>query len=137
MSVLKKFGEIALLLTFMIFCMNGLMVFFAPTYIPEPNIPLNEMIADYNNMFVDSDTNESYVLQATSLSTRPIDLAYAQNTISTLAIGFPLKIIALFSEYELGGIGIFLGGILLIIQIIGILYFILAAIGTPLGGSVP
>jgi len=137
MSVLAKFGQIAILFTFMIFCMNGLMVLFAPTYIPEPNIPLNEMIADYNNMFVDSDTNESYVLQATSLSTRPIDLAYAQNTISTLAIGFPLKIIALFSEYELGGIGIFLGGILLIIQIIGILYFILAAIGTPLGGSVP
>jgi len=137
MSVLKKFGEIALLFTFMIFCINGLMVLFAPAFIPDSSIPVGDMVGDYNSMFVDADTNESYVLQAAALSTRPIDLEYAQNTIATLAVGFPLKIIALLSDYGLGGIGVFFGTILLIIQIIGIVYFVLAAIGTPLGGSVP
>ena len=137
MSVLAKIGEMALLLTFIIFCINGLMVLFAPAFIPEPTIPLNEMLGDYNSMFVDANTNESYVLQATSLGTRPIDIEYVQDTIATLGVGFPLKLIAIFSEYNLGGIGLFIGGILITIQLIGILYFVLAVIGTPLGGSVP
>jgi len=138
MSVLKKFGEMAILLTFIIFCINGMLLFFGGVFIPEPEIPLVTLTSDLNTTFNPSyDSNGTYVLQAATLGTRPVDIGYVTNAVLTLSIGFPLKLIAILTPYELGYIGIFIGLILGIIQVIGIIYLGLALIGTPLGGSIP
>ena len=138
MSVLKKFGEMALLLTFIIFCINGMLYFFGEAFIPEAEIPIGTLTSDLNTTFDTSyDTNGSYVLQAATLGTRPVDLGYATNAVLTLSLGFPLKLIAILTPYGLWDIGIFIGLIFGIIQLVGIVYLGLALIGTPLGGSIP
>ena len=138
MSVLKKFGEMAILLTFIIFCMNGMLYFFGEAFIPEPAIPIDTLKTDFNNSFDPSyDENGSYVLQATTLGTRPVDIGYVTNAVLTLSVGFPLKLIAILTPYGLWDIGIFIGLIFGIIQLVGIVYLGLALIGTPLGGSIP
>jgi len=137
MSVLKKFFEMALLLTFITFCINGTLFFFGEAFVPEPTIPIATLTGDINSIFVDGDTNGSYILQASTLGTAPTNFSYVGNAVATLTAGFPLKIIAILSEYGLGHIGLFIAGIFGIIQIIGLIYLALAAIGTPLGGSVP
>ena len=138
MSVLKKFGEMAILLTFIIFCMNGMLYFFGEAFIPEPAIPIDTLKTDFNNSFDPSyDENGSYVLQATTITTRPVDIGYVTNAVVTLSIGFPATLGAILTPYGLGHIGDFIGLILEVIQVIGIIYLGLALIGTPLGGSIP
>ena len=138
MSVLKKFGEMAILLTVIIFCINGMLFYFGETFISAPEIPLVTIASDLNTTFDTSyDTNGSYVLQAATLGTRPIDIGYVTNAVLTLSIGFPLKLIAILTPYGLENIGVFIGLIFGIIQLIGIIYLGLALIGTPLGGSIP
>jgi len=138
MSVLKKFGEMAILLTFIIFCINGMLFFFGDAFITEPEIPLGTLTSDINTTFDPSyDDNGTYILQAATLGTRPVDIGYVTNAVLTLSVGFPLKLIAILVPYGLENIGIFIGLILGIIQVIGIIYLGLALIGTPLGGSIP
>ena len=137
MSVLKKFFEMAVLLTFILFCINGMLFLFGDTFVPGAEIPLATLTGD-TNTFSDTDTNSSYILQASSIGTRPIDFEYLGNAIATLAFGFEIKLTAILGGYEgLGGIALFISSILVVIRVVGIIYLILAAIGTPLGGSVP
>ena len=136
MSVLAKFFEMALLLTFVLFSINGLIFLFGDTFIPDSDIPIATLTGD-QNVFVRSDGNTSFLLQASTIGTRPIDFEYIGNAVITLAIGFEIKLTAIFTEYGLGNIALFISSILVVIRVIGIIYLILAAIGTPLGGSVP
>ena len=73
MSVLKKFFEIAILLTFMLFCINLTILYFGNTFIPESSVPLVENLAGDTNTMVVEDENGSYVLQAASLGTAPTE----------------------------------------------------------------
>jgi len=138
MSVLKKFFEMAVLLTFVLFCINGMIFLFGDTYIPDAGVPLATLTGD-QNVFIDSDENSSYILQASILGTRPIDFAYIGNAVQLLAVGFEIKLVATLGSYEgLGNIPLFISSILIVIRILGIIYLILAAIGTPpgVGGTV-
>ena len=136
MSVLARFFELALVFTFMLFCVNGILLYFGDVMVPNPSGPVEDLTGD-QNVFVDSNETGSYILQAATLGTAPTDVAYVGNAILTLAVGFELKLIAILSVYELTGIAYFISSILIVIRIIGIMYLVLALIGTPLGGSVP
>jgi len=109
---------------------------FGDTYIPDADIPLATLTGDHN-VFVEGDDNSSYILQSAIVGTRPIDFGYIGNAVAQLAIGFEIKLVAILAPYGLGSIALFISSILVIIRIVGVIYLILAAIGTPLGGSVP
>jgi len=137
MSVLKKFFEMAILLTFMLFCINGMMFYFGDTMVPDSAIPISELTGD-QNIFVESDTTSDYLEQSATAGSPPTDFGYIQNAIVQLAFGFEIKLAAILAPYEgLHAVGLFIGLILNIIKVSAIIYLIFAAIGTPLGGSVP
>ena len=48
MSVLKKFFEMAVLLTFVLFCINGMIFLFGDTYIPDAGVPISKLTGDQN-----------------------------------------------------------------------------------------
>ena len=139
MSVLARFFELALVFTFMLFCINGILFYFGDTMAVDSSAPISDLTGD-QNVFIESDENNSYILQAATLGTAPTNVEYVADAILRLSIGFELKLVSILSVYELDaltGIAYFISSILVVIRVIGIMYLVLALIGTPLGGSVP
>ena len=136
MSVLKKFFQMALLLTFIIFTINLTILFFSNTYIPDSGIPILANLSD-NNIYVEADINGSYILQTATLGTAPTEFENIQYALSTSIFGFQDKLEVILAVHELAIIGKLIGYILDAIIVLAIIYLGAAAIGTPIGGSVP
>jgi len=137
MSVLKKFFEMALLLTFILFCINLTILFFGDTFVPNSSIDLVDNVKNDSNIFVEADLNKSYLTQTAGLGTSPTEFENIQTALFTSVFGFQTKLEAMLLPYELDFIARLIGYILDAMVIVAIIYLGAAAIGTPLGGSVP
>lgn len=137
MSVLARVFEMALVLTFALFCINGMIFYFGESFIPNASMPLIENIEDQNT-FVSISGSEDHIDQAADSSTPLTEYGYIENALVTLAFGFEIKLAAILSPYpSLWGLSLFIRLVLNIIKAVALIYLGFAAIGTPLGGSVP
>jgi len=84
-----------------------------------------------------ADINGSYVLQAATLGTQPTEFENIQTALYISVFGFQTKLEAMLLPYELDYIGRLIGYILDAMIVVALIYLAAAAIGTPLGGSVP
>ncbi len=127
----------ALLLTFIMFCINLTILYFGDTFVPDSSIPLVDNLNGDTNVMVEADINGSYVLQAATLGTQPTEFENIQTALYISVFGFQTKLEAMLLPYELDYIGRLIGYILDAMIVVALIYLAAAAIGTPLGGSVP